>query len=241
MAQPVARKVVVDVPHRISGFFKIVDHTLPLDYGLDDLLSIGSRGGGPCLSECGVTAIEIDEHGESGSVKIFINGEDCADGAKTTRSVLKWMAGEAVNDIAITIKHDFPMLMGAGYGSSGSGALGTAIALNVLLDMGLSLNDCGKFAHCAEVENKTGLGTIGGQVRVAARLALPPGFRSRWKPSSCLLASRLPARRVVVSPRHRCSAIQTFARASLHRERRPWRVSWSISLSSISRGLPSTS
>ncbi|HME52018.1 MAG TPA: hypothetical protein VKM55_07360 [Candidatus Lokiarchaeia archaeon] len=176
MAQPVARKVVVDVPHRISGFFKIVDHTLPLDYGLDDLLSIGSRGGGPCLSECGVTAIEIDEHGESGSVKIFINGEDCADGAKTTRSVLKWMAGEAVNDIAITIKHDFPMLMGAGYGSSGSGALGTAIALNVLLDMGLSLNDCGKFAHCAEVENKTGLGTIGGQVRGGCTISIAPGF-----------------------------------------------------------------
>ena len=176
MAQPVARKVVVDVPHRISGFFEIVDHKLPENYALNDLLSIGSRGGGPCLSECGVTAIEIDDRGEPGSVKISINGKDCSDGAKTTRSVLKWMAEDALNEIAITITHDFPMLMGAGYGSSGSGALGTAIALNILLDMGLSLNDCGKFAHCAEVENKTGLGTIGGQVRGGCTISTVPGF-----------------------------------------------------------------
>lgn len=176
MAQPAARKVVVDVPHRISGFFEIVDHKLPKNYGLDDLLSIGSRGGGPCLSECGLTTIEVDDHGEPGSVKIFINTDDCSDSAKTTRSVLKWMAEDALDGIAITIRHDFPLLMGAGYGSSGSGALGTAIALNVLLEMGLSLNDCGKFAHCAEVENKTGLGTIGGQVRGGCTISMIPGF-----------------------------------------------------------------
>nr|MDO8111434.1 hypothetical protein [Candidatus Sigynarchaeota archaeon] len=176
MNPAIARKVTVDVPHRISGFFEIVDHKLPKDYSLNDLLTIGSRGGGPCLSECGVTSIEINEREKPGSMKVFINGDDCSSSAKTTLSVIKWMAKDLVSTTAITIRHEFPVLMGAGYGSSGAGALGTAIALNVLFDLGLSLNDCGKYAHCAEVENKTGLGTIGGQVRGGCTISIVPGF-----------------------------------------------------------------
>jgi pantoate kinase len=172
----IAKRVVVGVPHRISGFFEIVDHKLPPSYTIADLLTIGSRGGGPCLSEKGITTIEVDATGKPGIIKIFINGTDHTSSAKTTLSVLKWMGVDLAKEHGITIRHDMPLLMGAGYGSSGSGALGTAIAVNVLLDLGLSLDECGKFAHCAEVENKTGLGTIGGQVRGGCTISMAPGY-----------------------------------------------------------------
>jgi pantoate kinase len=175
-AKSIARRVIVGVPHRISGFFEIVDHKLPPQYNINDLLSIGSRGGGPCLSEKGLTTIEVDDKKKPGTVSILINGEDYSAKAKTTLSVLKWMGVDVAKDHAITIRHEMPLLMGAGFGSSGAGALGVAIAVNVMFNLGLSLNECGKYAHCAEVENKTGLGTIGGQVRGGCTISMTPGF-----------------------------------------------------------------
>ncbi len=175
-AKPIAQRVIVGVPHRISGFFEIVDHKLSPNYTINDLLSIGSRGGGPALSEKGITTVEIDDKNKPGTVSVFINGADYSSKAKTTLSVLKWMGISVAKDHAITIHHDFPLLMGAGFGSSGCGALGVAIAVNVMFDLGMSLNDCGKYAHCAEVENKTGLGTIGGQVRGGCTISMAPGF-----------------------------------------------------------------
>nr|MDO8088993.1 hypothetical protein [Candidatus Sigynarchaeum springense] len=172
---PVSKRVAVGVPHRISGFFEIVDHKLPASFNLDDLLSIGSRGGGPCLSEKGLTTVEIDDKKKPG-ITILVNGEDYSSKAKTTLSVLKWMGVEVAKEHAITIRHDMPLLMGAGYGSSGSGALGTAIAVNVMFGLGLSLDECGKYAHGAEVENKTGLGTVGGQVRGGCTISMAPGY-----------------------------------------------------------------
>lgn len=173
--RPIARRVTIAVPHRISGFFEIVDHKLPEQYTMTDLLSIGSRGGGPCLSEKVVTTMEIDKK-KPGTISILINGLDYSAKAKTTLSVLKWMGLDAVREHAITIKHEMPLLMGAGFGSSGAGALGTAIAANVMFDLGFSLDECGKHAHCAEVENKTGLGTVGGQVRGGCTISMAPGF-----------------------------------------------------------------
>jgi pantoate kinase len=175
-AKPIAKRVIVGVPHRISGFFEIVDHKLPLQYSINDLLSIGSRGGGPCLSEKGLTTMEIDDKKKPGTISILINGADYSSKAKTTLSVVKWMGIDVAKDHAITIRHDIPLLMGAGFGSSGSGALGAAIAVNVMFDLGMSLNECGKYAHCAEVENKTGLGTIGGQLRGGCTISMTPGF-----------------------------------------------------------------
>jgi pantoate kinase len=173
---PIATSITVEVPHRISGFFEIVDHSLPPEPALDDLASIGSRGGGPCLSACGTTRVDIDPDGEPGSVSISINGEDCSESAKTTRSVLKWMGEGWLADNAISIVHEFPMQPGSGYGSSGCGATGTAIALNLLFDVGYTLGECGKFAHCAEVENRTGLGTVGGLITGGCTITMAPGY-----------------------------------------------------------------
>ncbi|MHA1681022.1 MAG: hypothetical protein ACTSUE_08435 [Promethearchaeota archaeon] len=177
---PVHTAVEIAVPHRISGFFEIVDQWQqgrPDVSSLDGLSALGSRGGGPCLADCGRTRIEVKTRvaGED-QVKIYINGQDRTTEAKTTRSVLKWFPLELDRGVALDIFHDFPLLSGAGYGSSGCGAIGTSIGLNLLFNTGFSLNTCGQFAHCAEVENKTGLGTVGGQIAGGCTITIEPGY-----------------------------------------------------------------
>ncbi len=169
--------IVVEVPHRISGFFQIMDHVVPPGPTLDDLASIGSRGGGPCLSACGTTRIVMDgDDVRAGNVRIHIDGKDRTGEARTTGSVLKWFPREAMERHGFTIHHDFPLEPGCGYGSSGCGAVGTAVGMNVLLDLGWSLDECGKIAHCAEVENRTGLGTVAGQIKGGCTISINPGY-----------------------------------------------------------------
>ena len=169
------KQVTVRVPHRISGFFEIVDHVLPENPTMEELATIGSRGGGPCLSLCGETMIKLQANAKDGRRKIFIDGVDQTRLAGTTISVLNRMLPDE-QSYDIEISHEFPLLSGAGYGSSGSGAIGVAVGLNMLLNLGYSLDMCGKFAHCAEVENKTGLGTVGGQITGGCTISMVPGY-----------------------------------------------------------------
>ncbi|MEM3755191.1 MAG: GHMP kinase, partial [Candidatus Bathyarchaeia archaeon] len=60
----------------------------------------------------------------------------------------------------ITIKHDIGVPIGAGFGTSGAGALTTCLALSKAFGLNLSINDLGMIAHRAEIECKTGLGTV---------------------------------------------------------------------------------
>ena len=81
--------------------------------------------------------------------------------------------------IAIIIKHTFDLPIGAGYGSSGAGALGIALGLNKILDLGLEDLEAAKYAHIAEVENHTGLGTAGGQFIGGFTLSIITGTKIR--------------------------------------------------------------
>lgn len=173
---PMAKEIKVVVPHRISGFFEIVDHEYPEEPTIDDLSTIGSRGGGPCLSLGGITRIIVEEKEGDAAYEIQINGKECTAGARTTRSALKWLPREIFKRYSFKIMHDYCLPMGAGYGSSGCGAVGVVVGMNVLFNLGMSLNRCGKIAHCAEVENKTGLGTVGGLINGGCTITMEPGY-----------------------------------------------------------------
>jgi pantoate kinase len=60
----------------------------------------------------------------------------------------------------ITIRHTITTPITAGFGSSGGGALGLSLALNEALDLGLTRVDAAQLAHIAEIECKTGLGSV---------------------------------------------------------------------------------
>jgi pantoate kinase len=60
----------------------------------------------------------------------------------------------------VRISHVIEPPIGSGFGTSGSGALGAAIALMDLFKLKMTLAEVSAFAHRAEVENLTGLGTV---------------------------------------------------------------------------------
>ena len=60
----------------------------------------------------------------------------------------------------VSIAHRILPPVGSGFGTSGAGALGTAIALGDLFDLHFTLREAANFAHVAEIQSTTGLGTV---------------------------------------------------------------------------------
>jgi pantoate kinase len=75
----------------------------------------------------------------------------------------------------VTIRHRIEIPIGAGFGSSAGGALGTALALADALGLNLTYNQLGRIAHVAEIKCKTGLGTVGPIMLGGCILTVEPG------------------------------------------------------------------
>lgn len=180
--------VEVWVPHRISGFFQMQDPSkVPQP---TSLLRVGSRGGGPALTAYGKTSIEIaspvslkneKESPQWRSLNHFhfqitINEQDCTHMAATSVSVLELMEKFIPENIFLRISHEFSLPLGAGFGSSGAGALGVALGISKLFDLSLSPLDVAQYAHIAEVFNHTGLGTVAGQFYGGLSIVCEPGY-----------------------------------------------------------------
>lgn len=151
-------------PSHITGFFEICDNKNPLYKG--------AVGCGIVLEAGGVTEVSIrDDLPTKAGIKI--NGVE--EEANTSKYVVANLAGK----YKIAVSTDFDVPVGCGFGASGAGALSTALALNELLSLGMTLNEVAQIAHLAEVENNTGLGdviaeTYGGVV--IRRKPGPPGI-----------------------------------------------------------------
>ncbi|MDI6811746.1 MAG: hypothetical protein QMD80_08815, partial [archaeon] len=151
-------------PSHITGFFVICDNKNPLYKG--------SIGCGIVLEAGCVTKVSLDNNLPV-KAQIKINGIE--EEANTTKYVVEHMAWMS----AVRVSTNFEVPVGAGFGASGAGALSTALALNVLLSLNMTVNEVAQIAHCAEVENSTGLGdviaeTYGGVV--IRRKPGPPGI-----------------------------------------------------------------
>jgi len=179
-------------PAGVSSFFEICDRT-PDGKMIADPERIGARGGGFALNK-GVSTEVIVAEVEEKRVQVFINGEFCPD-AETTKSVVEMMTAKFSGDYSVTVVHRIEVPIGAGFGSSAAGALGTAFALNRILGLHLTSNQLGKVAHVAEVRCRTGLGTVGPLLFGGCGLTLEPGAPG---------LARLD--RIPVSPNHRIIA-----------------------------------
>lgn len=166
-----SKKVIVEVPHRISGFFEIID-------SFTEPEKIGSKGAGFCLSAVGRTEISVEnlDKGENNEFEIFINEELYNQKAETTYFVINYIKKYIKNPLKIRVSHTFDLPVGCGYGASGAGALGTIFGLNYLIDLNLSYEERGRIAHIAEVINKTGLGTVCGQLGRGLSMLKEPGY-----------------------------------------------------------------
>ena len=154
-------------PGHITGFFEICDRS-------DDPLKRGSRGAG-LSTKRGVTTEVTIQKSSSPRVDVSINGRP--DLAPVTRSVINYISemSEKLGTAYTKVNHQSLVPVGSGMGSSGAGAWGTALALNQLLSLNLTNDRIGQIAHRAEVENKTGLGTVIAQQRGGIEIRTSPG------------------------------------------------------------------
>jgi len=159
-------------PAGISSFFEICDRT-PDGKLIADTERVGARGGG-FSPDKGVTTEVIVTEDEENHVQVVINGENCSKAA-TTKSVVEMLTSKVSENFAINVIHQVDVPVGAGFGSSAAGALGTALALSKALGLNLTYNQLGRIAHVAEVKCKTGLGTVGPLLFGGCGLTLEPG------------------------------------------------------------------
>lgn len=153
-------------PGHLTGLFQICDDFI-------DPLKKGSRGAGVSIKR-GVTtevkAIRSDENGFS----VIINGDPTI-GAPVSRNVMEKMIKKINQPHEVQVIHSVDVPMTAGFGSSGGGALSLCLALNKALNMGMSKLEAAKVAHIAEIECRTGLGSVTAAIRGGFGVSYFPG------------------------------------------------------------------
>ena len=134
---------------------------------------IGARGGGFVITE-GVTTEVSAVKSEENEIHVSINGRLSLD-AETTRTVVEMLMSKARGNYIVTVNHRVGVPIGAGFGSSAAGALGTSLALSKALNINLTYNQLGRIAHVAEVKCLTGLGTVGPLMLGGCIITTEPG------------------------------------------------------------------
>ncbi len=155
-------------PGHITGIFQIFDES-------SDPMRNGSKGAGVCLTS-GITTF-VEEAGHSGSsLQISINGEKTSL-AITSKRVVDLFADRfpKLSDVSITVSHVVDLPIGSGFGTSGAGALSLALALNEAEELGLSRLGAAQIAHRAEIDCKTGLGTVIAETFGGIEIRTEPG------------------------------------------------------------------
>jgi len=124
-------------PFHITGFFALKQNG-------NTLSSIG----------CGVVIADgATTEAFAGGGRVQINGETSA--APTTRTVLS-----SLSDGQADIETELAGPISCGLGTSGAGALSTALSLNELWKLNLSFNALRAIAQRAEIVNQTGVGDV---------------------------------------------------------------------------------
>ena len=138
-------------PGHLTGFFQICDQP-------DDPLLKGSRGAGFSIDRGVRTMVQV-EASDRDAITVIMDGAVTGE-AVVTENVVMRMLSKLKEAHRVEVTHEIQTPMGAGFGSSGGGAITVALALNEALGLGLSYVEAARVAHLAEIECKTGLGTV---------------------------------------------------------------------------------
>ncbi|ADJ15980.1 pantoate kinase [Halalkalicoccus jeotgali] len=146
--------VTAFVPGHVTGFFS--------SHPDDDPSKAGSRGAGVTLTD-GVTVRATP----AARARTTLDGTEIV--VEPVDRVLDALS------ISVHVEATTDLPLGAGFGTSGALALGTAFAANQLFDRRLSANELVTIAHAAEVRSGTGLGDVVAQARGGVPIRLDPG------------------------------------------------------------------
>lgn len=159
-------------PAGISSFFEICDRTSSGAL-IKNPERVGARGGGFVIDKGVLTKVNIAKAKEK-NIQVFINEKLSAE-AQTTETMIDLLLEKIGGTYNIKVRHRVEVPIGAGFGSSAAGALGTALALKAALGINLTYNQLGRIAHVAEVKCKTGLGTVGPLMLGGCVVTVEPG------------------------------------------------------------------
>jgi pantoate kinase len=159
------KKVSAFSPSHITGIF-----TIHNEYG--DPLKSGSRGAGLSIKSGTITRVYCKRSAKN-RVFIRINGRYAT--AETSRYVVDWYLKKIRDNVELFVEHKIHPPIGSGFGTSGGGALSLSLALNELFGLGLSDVEAAQIAHLAEIENRTGLGTVIAEFYGGFEIRLKPG------------------------------------------------------------------
>ena len=144
-------------PAVISNFFAIHDEALSLRP--PDFSKVGATGGGFTLSK-GVCTEASLFRAPRNSISVSVNG-DAKYPARTTRKTVELLLdGADVPPQHIELTQVVEVPIGAGFGSSSASALSAAMAVASALELELTKEEVASFAHRADIECHTGLGTV---------------------------------------------------------------------------------
>ncbi|MFX1565545.1 MAG: pantoate kinase [Promethearchaeota archaeon] len=139
-------------PGHITGFFQICDDS-------ENLLEKGSRGAGVSVSRGVTTTIEA-KPANAVKIKIAING-DISSPAPVSRTIAtRFLELGPSKPYEVQINHQVELPIGSGFGTSGAGALSLALAMKEVMELDLSTLEAAQIAHIAEVQHRTGLGSV---------------------------------------------------------------------------------
>ena len=145
------RTATVFAPGHLTGLFQICDQSI-------NPLEKGARGSGISI-ELGTTTRVVSKPARKTDCNIFINGR-LADDAIVSENVVSHYMGQLDHPVSLNIAHKIETPIMAGFGSSGGGALSLSLALNHVLETGYDRIEAAQVAHVAEIECKTGLGSV---------------------------------------------------------------------------------
>jgi len=162
------KEVAAFAPCHITGVFQIFDQAA-------DALCVGSKGAGISLNLGAKTTVKIKK-GTSYRLKVKIN-DHAANSAQVSKHVVNTFLSRfsEMTKFEITVEHSIDAPIGAGFGTSGAASLSLALALNEALGLGLSRIEAAQLAHIAEVECKTGLGTVIAETYGGLEIRVKPG------------------------------------------------------------------
>jgi pantoate kinase len=153
-------------PGHLTGFFQICDEP-------EDPQRKGSRGAGFSITRGVLTTVRSEE-ARNGSLSIRINGAP-TNTAVVSENVVAKMTRGLHKPRDISVEHEASIPIGAGFGASGGGALSLALALNEALELKLTRTEAARVAHVAEIECRTGLGTVLAELNGGFGVTAKPG------------------------------------------------------------------
>ncbi|MDI6690516.1 MAG: pantoate kinase [Candidatus Bathyarchaeota archaeon] len=156
-------------PSHITGIFQIFDQSV-------DSLKAGSKGAGVSLCRGVTTVVKAEKSGKN-FIQVKINGSisNSAEVSKHVGKIFVSKFKEEVENHRVIVEHQVEMPIGAGFGTSGAAALSLALALNETFKLGMSKMEAAQIAHIAEVECKTGLGTVIAETYGGIEIRTKPG------------------------------------------------------------------